>query len=237
MEVLGNTHQLPLIFLFASRPEQLISLTFSTGVLPSVTTHIALDESYLPEDDIELFLIDKFQEITSTHRLRAYIPPHWPPPNVLKQLVQKSSGQFIYASTVINYIASILHKPQDRLDIVLGIRPPQRDLPFAELDALYMQILIGAEDINSVLDILSAIIFSNSGSGMHWGVPQVEEFLSLQAGDVELYLGDLTSPVNVGPDHTIHILHASLMDFFVDPARLKQLWINPRARHTTFARR
>ena len=240
VEVLGNAyrqHQLPLIFLFTSRPEQPISLTFGTGALPNVTTRITLDELYLPDDDIELFLTDKFQEITLTHHLRAYIPSHWPPPNVLKQLIQKSSGQFIYASTVINYISSIRHKPHDRLDIVLGTRPPQRDLPFAELDALYMQILTGVEDIDSVLDILSSVMFSNPGRWVPWGLPQIEEFLSLQAGDVELSLGDLSSLVNVGSDQQIHILHASLTDFFVDPTRSKQFWINPRTRHTTFARR
>ena len=59
LEVLGNSqrqHQVPLIFLIASRPEQHISLTFSTGLLPNVTTRIALDEFYLPDEDIELFL-------------------------------------------------------------------------------------------------------------------------------------------------------------------------------------
>ena len=134
LEVLGNAqrqHRLPLIFLFASRPEQHISLAFSTGILSNVTTRVALDESYLPDKDIQLFLTDKFQEIQSTHRLRAYIPPEWPLPNVLNQLVGKSSGQFIYASTVIHYVSSIRHSPTDRLDIILGIRPPQRDLPFA----------------------------------------------------------------------------------------------------------
>jgi hypothetical protein len=129
LEVLANAqrqHRLPLIFLFASRPEQHISLAFNTGLLPSITTRIALDESYLPDEDIELFLTDKFQEIKSTHRLRAYIPPQWPLPDVLEQLVRKSSGQFIYASTVIHYVSSIRHKPVDRLDIILGIRPPQK---------------------------------------------------------------------------------------------------------------
>ena len=240
VEVLANAyrqHRLPLIFLFASRPEQHISLAFSTGVLSSVTTRIALDESYLPDKDIQLFLIDKFKEIKSTHHLCAYIPPHWPPPDVLKQLVEKSSGQFIYASTVINYISSIRHKPQDRLDIVLGIRPPQKDLPFAELDALYMRILTGVEDIDSVLDILSCVIFSDHRTRRRLLLPQMEEFLSLQPGDVELHLGDLSSLVNVGPDQAIHFLHASLTDFLVDPARSKEFWINPPARHTTSARR
>jgi hypothetical protein len=252
LEVLANSQRqygLPLIFLFASRPEQHISLTFNTGLLPSVTTRFALDESYLPDQDIELFLTDKFQEIKSTHRLRTFIPPQWPLPDVLEQLVQKSSGQFIYASTVIRYVASIRHKPVDRLDIILGIRPPQRDLPFAELDALYTHILSGVEDIQCVLEILSVIFFCDHcdyGGRREWNLrPQlIERFLGLQPGDVELYLGDLNSLVYIDHDHRkiqlgiqIRVLHASLTDFFVDPTRSKIFWINHQARHTAFARR
>jgi hypothetical protein len=241
VEVIANAqrqHRLPLIFLFASRPEQHISLAFSTGILPNLTTRVALDESYLPNEDIRLFLTDKFQEIKSTHRLRAYIPPQWPLPDVLNQLVQKSSGQFIYASTVIHYVSSIQHKPTDRLDIVLGIHPPLRDLPFAELDALYMHILTSVENIEPVLDILSLVCLSYFSYGPFHYIPSqvvIEQFLSLQTGDVELYLGDLSSLVSLR-SHRVKILHASLTDLFMDSTRSKELWINSPARHTTFAR-
>ena len=229
-------HGLPLIFLFASRPEQHISLAFNTTLLPIATTRIALDESYLPGDDIKLFLIDKFEEIKSTHRLRRYIPPQWPPPNVLQQLVEKASGQFIYASTVINYVSSTRHKPHNQLDIILGIRPPQRDLPFAELDALYMHILSGVEDIDFILEILSVMLFSSNRFPWPWSAPLIEEFLSLQPGDVEMYLGDMSSLVNVGPKR-ITILHASLTDFLMDHTRSKEFWVNPPVQHTGLARR
>ena len=199
-----------------------------------MTTCITLDESYLPYDDIRLFLTDKFREIRSTHRLRTYISPEWPLPNVLNQLVRKSSGQFIYPSTVIHYVSSIRHKPTDRLDIVLAIRPPQKDLPFAELDALYTHIFTGVEEIEPVLEILSLLIISSSSSPL---LPTIEEFLFLQPGDVELYLGDLSSLVNIGPAQEIRILHASLTDFLLDPTRSKEFWINPGSRYTMFARR
>ena len=240
LEILANAqrqHRLPLIFLFASRPEQPISLAFNTRVLPNVTTRIALDESYLPNKDIELFLTDKFQEIKSTHWLRAYIPSEWPFPNVLDHLVEKASGQFIYASTVIHYVSSIRHKPTDRLDIILGIRPAQRDLPFAQLDALYRHILANAEEIEQILEILSFLLFFDPDYLFGWESTNIEEFLALQPGSVELYLGDLSSLVSVGPDKRINILHSSLTDFFVDPTRSKELWINRQARHTLFARR
>ena len=239
VDVLANAqrqHQIPLIFLICSRPEQYITLAFSTGVLPSVTARVALDESYLPEEDIRLFSMDKFQEIKSTHPLRGYIPSQWPLPVLLNQLITKSLGQFIYASIVISYVSSIRHKPMDRLDIVLGIRPPQKALPFAELDALYMHILAGVEDVEPVLNILSFLFL---GAPVYFRRPlhEIEQFLSLQPGDVELYLGDLSSLVNVGPAQKIRVLHASLQDFLVDPTRSKELWINPRTRHTAFARR
>ena len=237
LEVLGNAqrrYRLPLMFLFASRPEQHISHAFNTGLLPTITTRLALDDSYLPDEDIKLFLTDKFQEIKSSHPRRDCIPPQWPLLDILEQLVRKSSGQFIYASTVIRYISSIRHKPTDRLDIILGIRPAQKDLPFSELDALYTQILAGVEDIERVLEILSTILLTMGENSR-----DIEEFLSLQPGDVELYLWDLHSLVNHNrnPYWPIRIFHASLTDFLVDPTRSKTLWINPRARHTAFARR
>ena len=61
----------------------------------------------------------------------------------------------------------------------------------------------------------------------------IEKFLS---GDVELYLRELNSLVNLEPGRDICVRHASLRDFFVDPTRSKTFWINRQARHTAFAR-
>ena len=65
LEVLANSQErrLPLVFLVASRPEQHISLMFNTGFLLKITSILALDELYLHDEDIKLFLTDLFQEI------------------------------------------------------------------------------------------------------------------------------------------------------------------------------
>ena len=207
---------------------RLITYQLLYDATPRITSRLALDESYLPDEDIELFLTDKFHEIKSTHRLRAYIPAQWPLPDVLNQLLRKSSGQFIFASIVTQYVSSIRHNPTDCLDIVLGIRPPQRgSLPFAELDALYRHILSSVEDIEPILEILSFLLFVDPDYPFGWESTNIEEFLALQPGAVELYLGDMSSIVSVGPNKKINILHASLTDFFMDPTRSKELWINP----------
>ena len=100
-----------------------------------------------------------------------------------------------------------------------------------------MHILDNVEDIDAVLGILSFLLFSNRSLGPCWDLLEIEEFLFLQPGGVELYLGDLNSLVNVGLNQEVYILHASLTDFLVDHTRSKKFWINPPARHTAIARR
>ena len=158
------------------------------------------------------------------------IPPEWPLPKILDQLIQKSLGQFIYTSTIIHYVSSIQHKPTDFLDIILGICPPQRDLPFAKLDALYAHIFTGMEDIEHALEILGLVLFSPNPLYYYSNsLVMIERFLSLETGDVKLYLGDLSSLMNIGSDQKVNILHASLTDFLMDPTCLKELWLNPLA--------
>jgi len=40
-----------------------------------------------------------------------------------------------------------------------------------------------------------------------------------EAGDVEMYLGELNSLISIGPNLGVRLEHASLADFLVDPRR------------------
>ena len=92
------------------------------------------------------------------------------------------------------------------------------------------------EEIEHILEILSLLFFSpHTPFGSE--LLDIEEFLALQPGAVELHMGDLSSLVSIGLNKRVKILHASLTDFFMDPTRSKELWINPPARHAAFARR
>ncbi|KAF8954843.1 hypothetical protein BDZ97DRAFT_1741299, partial [Flammula alnicola] len=93
---------LPLKFLIASRPEPHLTTIFQTEAFREDVT--CLDLSLLIySEDIRLFLEDKFHEIKRTHRDRAQIPSDWPSSRAMGMLLHKSSGHFIYASTVIEY--------------------------------------------------------------------------------------------------------------------------------------
>ncbi|KAF9473284.1 hypothetical protein BDN70DRAFT_965966, partial [Pholiota conissans] len=98
-----RSQNLPLIFLIASRPEQNIHQTFSSSTLSGLWRSVVLDETYKPDDDIRLFLMDSFHEIKTTHPHRHLIPETWPGKPNVDILIWKSSGQFIYASQVVKY--------------------------------------------------------------------------------------------------------------------------------------
>ncbi|KAF5314313.1 hypothetical protein D9619_011751 [Psilocybe cf. subviscida] len=139
----------PFIFLLSSRLEHDIQATFSSPNLLRMHTRLFLDDTYLPDHDIELFLRDQFEECRTTHPFGHMIPLSWPSDDIVQQLTRKSSGQFIYASVVAKYVKSSRHRPHHRLDIVLNLRPASRDLPFSELDALYAHIFSASMILNA----------------------------------------------------------------------------------------
>jgi len=72
--------------------------------------------------------------------------------------VHKSSGHFIFASTIVKYVASTHRLPTASLDVILGLRPSNVDAPFAELDELYINILSSVSDKERTLAILGFLM-------------------------------------------------------------------------------
>lgn len=93
---------------------------------------------------------DNFAHIKRTHVWQDSIPSDWPSRDDINKLVWKSSGQFIYAATVVRFVSPDYnsHGPVDRLQSIFNETlicetdiSTLPDLPFAGLDALYAQIL------------------------------------------------------------------------------------------------
>ncbi|KDR67281.1 hypothetical protein GALMADRAFT_1127297 [Galerina marginata CBS 339.88] len=99
-------------------------------------------------------------------------------------------------------------------------------MPFAELDALYSDILSRVEDINATLRLLGAIILSKARDK---STEFMEELILLDEGDATRLLADLSSIIVVNEQSNIRVLHASLGDFLLDLARSKEFHINPTA--------
>lgn len=230
---------LPIMCLVVSRPEQDLVTSFNSSTpLRSIHRRLALDNTYHPSDDIRLFFSDKFEEIKERHSLRKRIPSSWPTRQALETLVRRSSGQFIYAATVVRFVESSRNLPTARLEIILGISPPGNMSPFAELDALYFHILSSVDDIQATLSVLSLYLATPYVQMMFQGnnpSESVEQFLSLEQGDLHLILLRLSSLVSYDElSGEVIILHASFVDFLFDKHRSDMFHIDLASARTNF---
>jgi len=197
---------------------------FNRDQFNSVTNRIVLDDKYDPDGDIERYLRSSFDDIRRRHPLSRHLPQLWPSDEEIIRIVQKSSGHFIYAATVIRFVESYRHRPMERLKIIFGLSPPNSDLPFVELDALFTHILSSVFDIDRVLQVLSLLLtVLGMATSSH-----LEELLSCDQGEIRLLLVDLHSIIRVPESDTdeIRILHGSFRDYLIDRSRSGPFFID-----------
>jgi len=225
----------PLYFLIVSRPHTNIRRAFTSDPFRSITQTLPLEHDYQSTKDIRHFLTSSFAEIHTKH---AYLPPLWPTTSDIEVLVDKSSRQFIYAATVIRYIAQDHHGHEKRLKTVLELRPPDNSAtPFAALDALYFQIFqsVGWDVIDNVMEILRALICLKYNIG-RLGV--VEQFFNYRPGELLSIMEGVLALVDV-PERrslSVKIYHASLPDFLLDPNRSQAFFLDPATVYLNLAR-
>ena len=232
---------IPLFFLITSRPEQDIRQSFNAEPLNSLTRRLVLDDNYKPDEDIKIFLQSKFDDIKKDHPSKYFLPASWPSNSEVECLVRKSSGQFIYASTVMKFVDSPRHRPTERLNMILGLQPTGKDMPFAALDELYMHIFLAVTDIEAVIEVFEVLllfpVLSNAS------IDDVEIFLCLIPGELQIILSDLHSIIavpspqkNANVIRHLRLFHASLGDFLLDKARSGKLFIDAQQAHAHMAR-
>ncbi|KAJ7062052.1 hypothetical protein C8F01DRAFT_123553 [Mycena amicta] len=154
-EILSATG-LPHRFLICSRPELHIREAFDSLLASGRSyRHLVLDNTFDPDCDIRLYLTASFAELRD--RLPAFLD--WPSQQNLDLLVQKASGQFIYAATVLKFVDDEYSDPQERLRLILNVNPSSDEgsiSAFTDLDLLYRMILSTNPNIALVKRILGA---------------------------------------------------------------------------------
>lgn len=212
----------PFRLLVASRPEPHINMAFKQLSSSNCIQTIFLDENYCPEDDIQVYVNAEFDKIKRFHPSGPF-PSDWPSAAALQSIVKQSSGQFIYASTVMHYIGTASRVPILSLERVLGIVPSTTS-PFANLDSIYSFILNRAEDQIAMLDMLSMTCLLK-----RWRIPHLDS-LSL-AGLLQHYQSryskylvescvlDLSAIAQLSPNSYLEFYHASFPDFLLDETR------------------
>ena len=225
--------RLPLRFLVASRPEPHICLAVSklqSQFPDNYVSVINMNQDALVHRDIQHYFTIKFSEIRAMH---PYLPANWPSSDVVAHLLDRASGQFIFATTIISYFSSPDDRPDDRLKVILKLlETPVGDTPYATLDQLYTHIvhsvpvkhraeamrilgqLIIIRDLTEQQDIIGVLSKSS----------RIEQILGLRDGDVKRLLRTLHSVIDVGDD--LKLLHASFPDFLLDSSRSTDFFID-----------
>ena len=241
MALLQLKSSLPTLYLLiASRREPAIVAVFDDE-LSDITHRLVLDDTYHPDRDIALFLRSSFADIFRRRHARfpsmSALPQPWPPEDVIYFLVRKSSGQFIFAATVIRFIDVDRKVPTAQLQLILSIcgsvdSSSFTTNPFALLDELYSQVLKSSEETERAISIFGAIFYLNTNQSPT--LEFLQALLGLEREDIEVIFWDLHSIVRlpVSDKNPIHFYHASLRDFLVDRHRSRDLYIDGSKAHS-----
>ncbi|KAJ6570441.1 hypothetical protein DFH09DRAFT_1464105 [Mycena vulgaris] len=193
LRLIGNAAHpkpIPLRLLIASRSEPHIREKFNS--FNELYDSFKIDQSFT---DVETYLCNEFDRIHREHReTMASIPTPWPLPHVLRELVDNSSGYFIYASTIIKFIDDRDFRPTARLKAVVENLPTESgNAQFHALDELYLQILRDVPFQSRIVDILGVIIHESAILSVPATRVNIEQLLGLDPGDLALALRRLHS--------------------------------------------
>ena len=241
LSVLGRfAKQLPLVkFFITGRPEPRIRSGFRLPLLEPIT-HIFLlhgVELSSVDSDIQLYLVQRLTTIAK-QRSDLDLPNPWPQDSDIEALTKKSSGLFIFASTLARFIGSEYHDPNERLQLVVSEISSTTHEGRAGIDFLYSQVLLHAfSDVQesdvfvSVRRILGAVVLAFNPLSQ-W---ELSKILGVPLTLVSTTLRHLHSIILVPANkhQEIRIFHKSFPDFLQDKERCTnpRFYINPVTHH------
>ncbi|TFK72259.1 hypothetical protein BDN72DRAFT_957423 [Pluteus cervinus] len=131
--------------LVAARPEGQIEAIFRQTIfrLLGLTNVNRVDLGNTPDAkaDIGLFLRLSLEETRIRKRLSLSVPTRqsWPEQRTIECLVDKASGQFIYAKTIVCFVEHLDDDPDAALEMIMNRDPHLKS--FKELDYLYLLLM------------------------------------------------------------------------------------------------
>ena len=226
-------------FFITGRPELRIRSGFRLSLLRPITEVLRLHdvERSSVDSDIKLFFRTQLADIAEG---RSDCGPmeDWPSSHEIEILCEKAAGFFIYASTVIKFVASGYHIPAERLTLIVSLPQCTTHEGQSGIDLLYTQVLEHAfhdiqvnnkEFYSHLRSVLGAVVLTFN--------PLPMETLStlLKRSDISTTLRSLHSLLLVPESKTdsIRVFHKSFPDFLMDSGRCqdKRFLISPSVHH------
>jgi WD40 repeat protein len=219
-----NLQTIQLRVLITSRPETPIRFGFTD--IPKAAHHDFVLHSISTcaiAHDISVFLYHEFGIIRKRHRLSQ----QWPGEHIIKLLVQRSDGLFIYAATICRFIQHRRYHPEHRLTLILKGEIAGQS-PTGQLDRMYTQVLrdsvIGdcedrekahlSERFRKIVGPIVILFDSLTASSL-------AKLLHVADWTMKATLDSLRSVLDIpdGQNLPIRLLHPSFRDFLVHPQR------------------
>jgi hypothetical protein len=231
-------YHLPVRLLITSRPEPHLRETLQSGDTFAICRHSQLSADNSAYADIRIYLCAELSRIYREFLARGIdLGPGWPAREVVTHLVQKSSGIFIYAATVIRFIGDEYTHPAERLAAVLSLDPSST----APLDDLYTEVLSVVPPEATRLRVLHAIWQGTQDNNFIMRPEHIEIFFQLPPGSARLALRALHSLFYLPPMYIrfsvpddVRPLHASLGDYLGDPRRSGRWCVSVSWLHSDF---
>ena len=228
-------------FFITGRPEPRIRSGFRLKSLRPITEVFKLHDVARSsvDRDIKLYLRIQLTDI-ATSRSDCDFTEDWPSSSDIDVLCTKAAGLFIYASTVVKFVAFRYQTPTEQLEQIISHPQNTTFEGRAGVDLLYTQILEqAATDIGLVQD--DGEIYSRFktvvGTVLLVYNPLSAKALSdlLKLSNIYTTLHSLHSLILV-PDtmeDPIHTFHKSFPDFLMDPGRCKneKFLVKPSVHH------
>jgi len=230
-------------FFITGRPEPRIRSGFRLQSLLPITEVFKLHE-VKPEavnNDIKLFFQTQLTDLAE-NRSDCGSSGDWPSQSDVEVLCKKAAGFFIYASTVVKFVASENHPLPERLTLITSLPQTTTEEGKSGVDQLYIKVLkhafqnIQSDDVQfytclrSILGTIVLIFNPLSIKGL-------SELLK-RGHTSESILSTIRSlhSVLLVPDNKedpILTFHKSFPDFLTDPKRCedKQLFVEPAVCH------
>ena len=227
-------------FFITGRPEPRIRSGFRLESLRPHTEVLRLHEVKpdLVNSDIKLFLGTQLANIIK-NRSNCDFTEGWPSPGDVEVLCQKAAGFFIFASTVIKFISSQHHPPDERLALIISLPHDTSCEGGLGVDLLYTQVLeeafhtIDQEFYSHFKSVVGAVLLIFNPLSIktlshllgNCGTPS-RMYNALRALHSLLLIPD-------SMQEPVRIFHKSFPDFLMDSKRCKveRFYINPSVHH------
>jgi hypothetical protein len=214
--------------LLTSRPEIPIRYGFNQIHKDEYKDFVLHDISpSIVDQDISVFLRDKFGHIRRNHQFQA----DWPGESAITSLVRSSDGLFIWAATVCRFVEQGGQLAHGRLSLLLheasGAVEPARELWEIYTTVLTNSVRGGYDEIETLQfrELFRQIVGSIIVSPEPLSVAILVGMLGKNVEDINRTLSNLHSVLHVpeAESGTVRLLHPSFRDFLLDQKKCSNL--------------